>query len=94
MKGTAEKPTTPPEAIAAWEISDAKAKSDLSLAISPSEPRQVKNCTTSKEIRDKLRNVYESVDPARKATLLKSLILMKIKNCEHSGTRAKFFRRL
>lgn len=91
MKGTAAKPTTLPEAIPAWEISEPEAKSDLILAISPSELRQVKNCTTSKEIWDKLYNVYESKGPARKATLSKSLILMKMKNGEDMRDRVRNF---
>lgn len=82
VKGTLTKPTAPEAAIDDWETNDAKAKSDLILAICPSELKQIKNCTTSKEVWDKLHSVYQSKGPARKATLLKSLILLKLKNGE------------
>lgn len=82
VNGTKKKPEdgSNADAIATWETNDAKATSDLILAISTPELRQVKNCETSNEIWKKLHNVYESKGPARKANLLKSLILLKMKN--------------
>lgn len=65
---------------AQWVEEDAKAKSDLILAMSPSELKQVKNCDTSKEIWQKLQSIYQSTGPARKAALLKSLILLKLES--------------
>lgn len=59
----------------AWLWADKQAKSDLILSISPSELQQVRECATSREIWIKLQNVYASKGPARKATLLKQLIL-------------------
>lgn len=59
-------------------IEDRKAKSDLILSISPSELKQVKGCETSKDVWDKLKSVYVSKGPARKATLLKGLMLNKM----------------
>jgi hypothetical protein len=41
-----------------------------------------KNCPTSKDIWNKLHSVYQSQGPARKAMLLKTLILLKMKNGE------------
>lgn len=61
-----------------WNKNDRKAKSDIILSISRSELKQIKNCTTSKETWDKLHSIYESKGPARKATLLKQLIHMKM----------------
>lgn len=65
-------------AVKAWEDGDRKAKSDLILAISPSELKQVRGCKTSKEVWDKLKSTYDSKGPARKATLLKRLIQTKM----------------
>ncbi|XP_026673182.1 uncharacterized protein LOC113464877, partial [Ceratina calcarata] len=61
------------EAARKWEIEDRKAKSDIILSIKPSELKQVKACTTSREVWQKLKSIYQSSGPARKATLLKKL---------------------
>ena len=82
VEGILQKPAEPPAEVERWENNDAKARSDFILAICSSKLKQIKNCTTSKEIWDKLHNVYQSKGPARKATLLKSLILLKLKNGE------------
>lgn len=82
VSGTCVKSSEPAEAVATWESNDAKAKSDLILTICPSELKQIKNCVTSKDIWEKLHNVYQSKGPVRKAMLLKTLILMKMKNGE------------
>ncbi|KRX56900.1 Retrovirus-related Pol polyprotein from transposon TNT 1-94 [Trichinella sp. T9] len=66
------------EAAQKWDISDQKAKADLILSISPLELREIKDCETSNEIWLKLASIYESKGPARKATLLKRLILSKM----------------
>ncbi|XP_003366966.1 conserved hypothetical protein, partial [Trichinella spiralis] len=66
------------EAAQKWDISDQKAKADLILSISPLELREIKDCETSNEIWLKLASIYESKGPARKATLLKRLILNKM----------------
>ena len=76
----------------AWVLGDRKAKSDLILAISLSELKQVRNCITAREVWMKLESVYASQGPARKATLLKSLTLMRMQ--EEDDVRehiAKFF---
>jgi hypothetical protein len=82
VNGTIPKPKEPPEAVTTWESNDAKARSDLILTICPSELKQIKNCPTSKDIWNKLHSVYQSQGPARKAMLLKTLILLKMKNGE------------
>lgn len=61
---------------------DLTAKSDLILIISSGQLRNIKSCTTSKHAWDTLNNIYASKGPARKATLLKKLILHK---AEDSG---------
>lgn len=51
--------------------------SELILIISPSELKQIKNCKTAHVIWKKLNETHASKCPARKATLLKQLILTK-----------------
>jgi len=75
VDGTIVKPEI---ADADWKKSDKKAKSDIILSISPSEIKNTKGCGTSKELWTKLEGFYQSKGPARKATLLKQLILVKI----------------
>ena len=58
-----------------WEKNDAKARSDIILSISPPELKQIKNCGTFCEIWLRGEEIYQSKGPARKATLLKNLIL-------------------
>lgn len=64
---------------AEWIKDDQKAKADIILSMDPSELSHVKNCSTSKEVWDKLETVYESKGPARKAMLLKRLLFLKMK---------------
>lgn len=78
VNGSIPKPKEDAE-LKIWEVNDLNARSDLILIISPSELKQVKNCATSKELWEILENTYQSRGPARKATLLKRLILMKMK---------------
>ena len=59
----------------AWINNDGKAKSDIILSINPSELKQIKGCATSREMWLKLKSIYQSKAPARKASLLKQLIL-------------------
>lgn len=61
-----------------WKANDAKALSDIILSIRPSELKQVKGCKTSKEAWLKLEKVYQSKGPARKATLIKQLMLQRM----------------
>jgi len=61
-----------------WEASDLKAKSEIILCIGPSELKEIKSCTTSKDVWDKLEGIYRSKGPARKATYLKQLTLQKM----------------
>lgn len=65
-------------AATAWDNADQKAKSDLILSISPSELTQIRGCKTSSEVWQKLRETYASKGPARKAVLLKQLMLHRM----------------
>lgn len=83
--GTIQKPTLEAGASEAqsstirdWEKRDKLAKADLILSIQPSELKQVRGCETSNEIWIKLESIYASKGPARKATLLKQLMLQKL----------------
>lgn len=64
----------------AWIQADRKARAELILCISPSELKQIKGCITSNAVWTKLRSIYASKGPARKATLLKRLILHKMQD--------------
>lgn len=79
-------------AIAAWIKGDSKAKSDIVLSISATELKQIKGCDTSRDVWRKLETIYQSKGPARKATLLKQLMLHRME--EGGDVRehvAKFF---
>ncbi|GBP92913.1 hypothetical protein EVAR_57283_1 [Eumeta japonica] len=64
---------------------DRKAKSELILAISSTELRHVRGCGTSCEVWVKLMSVYALKGPARKALLLKQLMLHKVLMMEPEG---------
>lgn len=66
------------EARMAWDKRDQKAKAELILAIHPSELKQIRGCETSREVWLKLESIYASKGPAKKATLLKRLIMQKL----------------
>lgn len=63
---------------AADKEGDRQAKSELILIISPSELKAIKNCTTARALWNKLKEIYASKGPARKASLLKQLILTRL----------------
>lgn len=62
----------------ALEKGDAKAKSDIVFAIGSSELKQIKGCVTARDVWLKLEGTYQSRGPARKATLLKRLMLHRM----------------
>lgn len=75
-----------------WRKNDRKARSDLILSIHPSQLLQVRNLDTSREVWLKLESIYASKGPARKATLLKQLILQRMVDGEDVREHmAKFF---
>lgn len=61
-----------------WIRKDQKARSDLILSISTSELQHIKLRKTVRDVWLKLEEVYTSKEPARKATLLKKLIICKM----------------
>lgn len=70
-------------AVLAWDKSDQKARSEIILSMAPSELK--KNVETSRAVWLRLTEIYQSQDPARKATLLKRLTLHKM--AENSDVR-------
>lgn len=80
--GTIQTPDDDPEdpnKKAEWLKKDLTARSELILMISPNELKQIKSCTTSKDVWDTLAKNFRSKGPARKATLLKQLILHRMR---------------
>ena len=76
----------------AWTNQDRKAKSDLILSINPSELKQIRGCVTSKEVWEKLENVYMSKGPRRMASLLKQITQQKLQEGEDVREHlSKFF---
>lgn len=84
VTGEKEKPaeSSAADIKAKWMQEDLSARSDLFLIISPSELKQVRNCATSKDVWATLKTIYQSDGPARKATLLKRLVLHKMKDTD------------
>ncbi|KAG5322319.1 POLX protein, partial [Pseudoatta argentina] len=66
----------------AWERTDRTAKSDIILAISPSELKLIKGCETSHALWQRLQATYQSAGPARKASLLRKLTLHRMTDGE------------
>lgn len=75
----------------AWDTEDKKVKSTIILAISPSELRQVKDCQTARDVWVRLYEIYQSKGPARKAMLLKRLILTKMEGTSVRDHVRSFF---
>jgi len=76
--GTGETLAASQAARDAWIVRDRKAKSDLILTMSLEQLKHLRNCETSKEMWDKLKSVYASQGPMRKATLLEQLLLLRM----------------
>lgn len=83
VSGKLKKPEVDDKKLNEWEECDLNARSDLFLIICPTELKQVKNCKTSNEVWSKLEGIYQSKGPARKATLLKRLILHKMNDSDN-----------
>lgn len=61
-----------------WKVADRKARSELILALDPSVVRHVKRLETSREVWLKLESLFASRGPAKKATLMKRLMLQRM----------------
>jgi len=70
------------ETIALWEREDRKAKGKILLAIKPSELKHVAECITFREVWLRLKTIFQSSGPARKATMLKKLMRCKMSDDE------------
>lgn len=78
VTGTLPQPGRSDSKHAEWIKNDGKAESDILLAVSPSELIALDGLETSKAIWDKLKSLYQSSGPARKASLLKKLVLTRM----------------
>lgn len=76
--GEKPKPADADPALETWKENDEKAKADLFLSIDDAELKQVQNCTSAREIWEKLQSIFESKGPARKASLWKRLMNQKL----------------
>jgi len=70
------------ETIALWEREDRKVKGKILLAIKPSELKHVAECITSQEVWLRLKTIFQSSGPARKATMLKKLMRCRMSDDE------------
>lgn len=78
VTGTLPQPGKSDAKYAEWIKNDGKAESDILLAVSPSELIALDGLETSKDIWEKLKSLYQSSGPARKASLLKKLVLTRM----------------
>lgn len=62
------------ESLQAWKDEDDKAKADLYLAVGDAKLKQIRNCSTAREIWLKLEAIFESKGPVKKASLWKRLM--------------------
>lgn len=91
VNGTQVRPNSGADQITAWQAKDAKAETDIVLSISDEELGLVDDCTSAREIWLKLELVFQSKGPARKATLLKKIILSRLKEEEKIRTHVTRF---
>lgn len=77
VSGRKTRPAAGPEA-AVWQDADEKAMADITLAISADQLKHINGCQTSAEMWTKLKELYESEGPTRKAMLLEELIHHKM----------------
>lgn len=84
VSGTKPRPEVMPNdsasrmAYDAWTINDRKTRSDIILSISSTELKQIKGCETSRDVWRRLEEIYKFEGPARKAMLLKQLIITRM----------------
>lgn len=64
--------------LAAWNAKDEKAMATIILSITPMQIGHVKNCVTSKEAWNILRDIHRPKGPVRKVTLFKQLLNMRM----------------
>uniref|UniRef100_T1IKQ2 CCHC-type domain-containing protein n=1 Tax=Strigamia maritima TaxID=126957 RepID=T1IKQ2_STRMM len=74
-----------------WDKNDEIAKATILLMIKQSEVQTTQGCTTSASLWKKLHEIYQSKRPARKATLLKRMILHKMAKGESAQDHVRGF---
>ncbi|KAG8237990.1 hypothetical protein J437_LFUL017067 [Ladona fulva] len=74
-----------------WEDGDAKAKSDLIIAIDPSLLRLVKGLNTALQVWERLKSEFASTGPVKKAGLLKRISTYKIYESDDVRTQLMDF---
>lgn len=79
-----------------WEVKDLKARLDLVTFIEPSQYCHIQNCTSAHEVWRKLEELYDTSDTAKKAALLKNILLNKrlSKDCDIFEEIENFFLRV
>ncbi|CAK9827482.1 Retrovirus-related Pol polyprotein from transposon TNT 1-94 [Anthophora retusa] len=89
--GKKKRPTNEAESIA-WSEADEIAMSDIILTIGANQLKHVSGCNTSFDMWNKLKNMYESEGPTRKAMLLEELIHHKMEETQDMRDHvSKFF---
>lgn len=66
------------EELASWSAKDEKALATILLCVKPSQINYIKNCTTSAEAWKNLEKIHQPKGPARKVTLFKQLLQLKM----------------
>lgn len=70
---------------------DEKAKADLYLAVGDAELKQIRNCSTAREIWLKLKSIFESKGSAKKASLWKQLMSHRLNGSDVQRHVDEFF---
>lgn len=78
LKETQRPAATQAEELETWNTKDAKALATILLSVKTSQLLHVKHCKTSAAAWEKLEEVYRPTGPARKVTLFKQLMNLKM----------------
>lgn len=85
------KPTSGANEIAKWKNKDAKAKANIILSMNTSELNVIRGLETLREVWLKIESTFQSKGPARKAILLKKIILSRLKESDNVRTHLTEF---
>lgn len=84
---TIEKPeATAADQLAAWKLKDDKALATIVLFLKSPQLHHVKNCKVSHEAWARLEEVHFPSSPARKVTIFKQLLGLKMVQCRSIST--------
>lgn len=79
VSGTIEKPPADRvDTVAAWTVKDEKALATLTLSVKTAQLIHIKNCRTSAVAWTTLKDIHRPTGPARKVTVFKQLINLKM----------------